>query len=291
MDHAKAGYAEGIVSVVVNCCLFALKLWAGMVIGSLALVTDAWHTMSDSISSIMVIVGIKLSTRKPDKEHPFGHGRWEHLIALFIAFMLSIIAYDFLKEAIIHFYNKQTVQYGTFALVVTAVSIVTKEALAQYAFYIGRKTDNASITADGWHHRTDSFSSIVVLTGILIAKYFWWIDSVLSAIIALMLFYATYKIVKESITKILGEQPSPELICGITAIAQTIYHEDLQLHHFHIHNYVFHKELTFHIKLNKNISIEAGHLIATELEDKIKEQYGIIATIHIEPLDFYHKMD
>lgn len=93
MEKTRAGYLEGIVSVIVNSILFALKFWAGVVTGSIALTADAWHTLSDSLSSIVVIVAVKLSSKKPDAKHPFGHGRWEQVAALFIAFLLGVIAF------------------------------------------------------------------------------------------------------------------------------------------------------------------------------------------------------
>ena len=286
MDKTRAGYLEGIISVVVNSVLFILKFWAGTITGSIALTADAWHTLSDSLSSIIVIVAVKLSSKKPDNEHPFGHGRWEQIAALFIAFLLGIIAFDFLKDSIIQFKSLESTEFGTLAIVVTIISIIAKEALAQYAFYIGRKTDNASIKADGMHHRTDALSSIVVLVGILFANQFWWIDSVLGVIISFMLFYATYKIAKEAINKLLGEKPSSELVQKIKNLIEEYNVKDMQPHHFHIHNYVGQQELTFHIKLKNDLSIEEGHRIATDIENIILKQFGIISTIHVEPQDF-----
>ena len=291
MDKTRAGYLEGIISVVVNSVLFILKFWAGTITGSIALTADAWHTLSDSLSSIIVIVAVKLSSKKPDNEHPFGHGRWEQIAALFIAFLLGIIAFDFLKDSIIQFKSLESTEFGTLAIVVTIISIIAKEALAQYAFYIGRKTDNASIKADGWHHRTDALSSIVVLVGILFANQFWWIDSVLGVIISFMLFYATYKIAKEAINKLLGEKPSSELVQKIKNLIEEYNVKDMQPHHFHIHNYVGQQELTFHIKLTNDLRIEQGHRIATDIENIILKQFGIISTIHVEPQDFNHGSD
>lgn len=291
MDKAKAGYIEGIVSIIINTLLFALKLWAGIKTGSIAITADAWHTLSDSVSSVVVIVGVKLSSRKPDKEHPFGHGRWEHITALVIAFILAVIAWGFLKDSVIKFSEKESTQFGLLAIIVTIVSIVVKEGLSQYAFYIGRKTDNVSVKADGWHHRSDALSSVVVLIGILFAKQFWWIDSVLGAIISLMLFYATYQIAREAISRLLGEKPTPELVNKITSFIGEEYGDNIQPHHFHIHNYISHKELTFHIKLENSTSIVSGHKIATEIENKIFTLFGIIATVHIEPEDFKHESD
>lgn len=291
MDKTKAGYTEGVVSIIINTVLFGLKFWAGIVSGSIALTADAWHTLSDSLSSIIVVLSVKLSSRKPDKDHPFGHGRWEQIAALFIAFMLGIIAYEFLKDSILQFNDKKATSFGTIAIVVTIISIIAKESLAQYAFYIGRKTDNVTVKADGWHHRTDALSSIVVLIGIIFAKQFWWIDSVLGAIISIMLFYATYEIAKEAITKLLGEKPTPELIEKVKLLIKESNDSDLKPHHFHIHNYVSHQELTFHIKLENEMSIFEGHEIATIIENKIFDLYSIITTVHIEPFNYEHKFD
>lgn len=158
MNKTKAGYIEGILSVIINILLFIIKIWAGIITGSIALTADAWHTLSDSLSSVVVIIAVKLSTKKPDNEHPFGHGRWEQIAALIIAFILAVIAFDFIKDSAIQFRNQESTVFGTLAIVVTIISIIVKEALAQYAFYIGRKTDNVSIKADGWHHRSDALS-------------------------------------------------------------------------------------------------------------------------------------
>jgi len=285
MDSAKAGYIEGTVSIIVNTVLFALKIWVSIITGSIALAADAWHTLSDSLSSIVVVIAAKLGSRKADKEHPFGHGRWEQIASLFIAFILGIIAFGFLETSIIHFKDKEKVDYGNMAIIVTILTIVVKELLAQYAFYIGRKTGNSSVKADGWHHRSDALSSVVVLIGILFAKQFWWIDSVLGIVIALMLFYAAIVILKEAITKILGEEPSSELISEITNEVKSIYNDDLHIHHFHMHNYISHKELTFHIKLKKDLTIRKGHEIATEIEKIINNKFDMTATIHVEPLE------
>jgi len=288
MNREKAQITEGIVSVVVNAALFAAKLWVGMTTGSIALVADAWHTMSDSLTSIFVVFAAKLASRKPDKEHPFGHGRWELISALLIAFILGFIGYEFLAGSIERFQNRESVAYGTLALVMTAVSIIIKEALAQYAFYIGRKTGNPVITADGWHHRSDSLSSVVVLIGIIISRFafdLWWMDSVLGMFCALAIFYAAFEIMRESITRILGEEPDAEFIEKLDQEISKIYDSNLNIHHVHLHNYISQKEVTLHIRLEKDMTIENGHQIATVIEKMIEEQFGMIATIHVEPLD------
>jgi len=289
MDKIKSGMMEGVISIIVNAALFLLKLWAGMMIGSIALIADAWHTMSDSISSIFLVIAVKLSGKKPDEEHPFGHGRWEQIGAIFIAVALGIIAYDFGKQSVESFINREQVVYGTVAIIVTIISIILKEILAQYAFYIAKKTGNDAVKADAWHHRTDSLSSVIVLIGILFAKQFWWIDSVLGFIIALTIAWATYEILKNAINKMLGETPGKEFTDAVTKEIIGYYDEDLQLHHLHIHNYISHKELTMHIRLNKNLTIEHGHEIASAIEKLVQDKFGMMTTIHVEPILYDYK--
>jgi len=283
----KAQVFEGILSIVINAVLFAAKFWIGMITGSVALMADAWHTMSDSLTSIFVVIAAKLAGRRPDKEHPFGHGRWELVATLLIAVILGMIGYEFLTDSISRFQNRESVVFGTLALIITVASILVKEALAQYAFHLGRKYDNPVITADGWHHRTDSLSSVVVLIGIIITRFInglWWMDSVLGIFCALAIFYAAYKIMTDAITRILGEEPSQEFIDELNSEVQNLCGADMKLHHFHMHNYISQKELTLHMRLDKDTTIEKGHEIATTIEEMIKNNYGIDATIHIEPL-------
>ena len=284
-NRARAGFIEGTVALVINTSLFALKIWASIITGSLALAADAWHTLSDSLSAIVVISGAKFGSRKPDSEHPFGHGRWELIASLFVSVIIGIIAFEFLRSSINQLGNRERVEFGPIAIIATTVSIVVKELMAQFAFYMARRTGNLSVKANGWHHRSDALSSIVVLIGIFFAKQFWWVDSVLGIIIALMLFYVCFTIMKESITKILGEEPNKALLAGITDEIKNIYNDDFNIHHFHLHNYISQKELTFHIRLNEDVSIGKGHSIATIIEEMIKEKFDMAATIHVEPLE------
>ena len=203
-------------------------------------------------------------------------------------FFLGIIAYDFLKESFAKFVSGDAADFGIVAIIVTAISVVVKEALAQYAFYIARKTDNSAVRADGWHHRMDALSSVVVLVGIALKDYFWWIDSALGFVISILLLYAAFEIMKDAINKILGEKPSPEIVEKVKNVIIQLENDDLDAHHFHLHNYGTHKELTFHIKLASEHTIGQGHRIATRLENSIREQLYIESTIHVEPLGFNH---
>lgn len=284
-QHSKLGYREGLVSVILNLLLFVLKYYAGIASASLALIADAWHTLSDSLTSLVVILGIKLSSKKPDKEHPFGHGRWEQISALIIAILLALVGVEFMKDAIAKLRGHEAADFGWLAYLATVASIVLKEGLARYAFYIARKTGNAAVKADGWHHRSDALSSLMVLAGLFLSPYFWWIDSVLGMLISFMLFYAAYGIIREAVNKILGEEPSEEVIGKVEQIVKAEMGNVAYPHHYHIHHYGDHIEFTFHIKVPGEETVKEAHRKATLIEMRIKTELKIDATIHIEPLE------
>ncbi len=278
------GYLEGIIGIVANLVLFGLKYWVGIITGSLALIADAWHTLSDSASSVIVVGSVKLSSRRADTRHPFGHGRYQQIASLFIAFLLGIIAYEFLTSAAEKFRDHESTQFGMLAIMVTALSVVVKEGMAQYAYWAYRKTGFETLKADGWHHRSDALSSAVVLIGILLGNRFWWMDSVLGILISLMLFYAVFEIVKNSMEKLLGEKPDDQLIKEIVQLIQNVSDEEICPHHFHLHTYGDHRELTFHIMLKGDIDISEGHQIANDIEEAIRLEMNIESTIHVEPI-------
>jgi cation diffusion facilitator family transporter len=277
-------YTQGWVSILVNGVLFVLKYWAGFVSGSLALMADAWHTLSDSLSSVIVLVGTRISEVPPDKEHPFGHGRAELIAAIIIGVILGLIGFEFARDSLMRLVNQQGVVFGAFAIWVTIISAVVKEALAQFSFRMYRKTGNPALKADGWHHRSDAISSAVILIGILAGRYFWWIDGALGLLVSLLIFYAAYETIREGTNPLLGEPPDENLSGRLKEIARQASGMETHLHHVHMHKYGEHIEITAHILLPGEISLEKAHDITDGIERGILKQLGIEATIHMEPL-------
>lgn len=274
---------EGWYALVANFGLFFLKYWAGIASGSVALIADAWHTLSDSLSSVILLLGIRISAKPADHDHPFGHGRAEWIAALIIGTLLAVIGFSFLSESITKLRSHEGAYYGTLAIVVTSLSIVVKEALAQYAFWIYRKTGAKSVKADGWHHRSDAISSLLILVGILFGTRYWWIDGAMGILLSFALFYAAYEIIMDSTNSIMGEKPGRQLVEKLKTLPLKVVKLDVELHHIHIHNYGDHTELTCHIKLPPDMSLSKAHDIATKIENAIGEETGISATIHMEP--------
>ena len=276
-------YTEGWISIGVNTALFILKYIAGTLSGSIAIIADAWHSLSDSLTSVIVIVGTKISEKPPDKEHPFGHERAELIASIIIGVLLSVVSASFFKESIEKFLTRERAFYGILSVIAMVVSIITKEALARYALFAHKKTGIEMLQADAWHHRSDALSSLIVLIGICLGRFFWWIDAVLGIIVSILILYASFEVFKNTIDPILGEAPDKELIEDIVKICNELSDiGNLHAHHFHIHNYGTYKELTFHLKFPKEMSIKKCHDIATNIEKRIKKKFNIDATIHLE---------
>ncbi|MBW6491355.1 MAG: cation diffusion facilitator family transporter [Lentimicrobium sp.] len=287
-DNNKLAEKEGWISISGNVSLFVLKMWAGLVSGSIAIIADAWHTLSDSLTSIVVVVGIRISSKPADKEHPFGHGRAELIAAMIIGVMLSVVAFNFVIEGVSRLRTRQEVNYGMLAIVATVISIIVKELMAQYAFWIARKTNARSVKADAWHHRSDAISSIVILAGIFLGRHIWWIDGALGIVVAILIFYAAFDILREAVDLMMGEIPDDDLIKYIEEACHRESLIGMHPHHIHVHRYGDHIEMTMHIKLPDNMTLQDAHEIATRVEERLLAEKGIVSTIHMEPERFKH---
>ncbi len=284
ISNKKLPAIEAYVSIVGNVLLFGLKLWAGIITGSIALRADAWHTLSDTFSSIVVLVGAKVSEKPADERHPFGHGRAELIASFLIGIMLALIAFSFIEKAIENLQGGAAVNYGRIAIVVTFISMVIKELMAQFALWAGRRVRSNSLKADAWHHRTDAISSLVILVGIFLGRFFWWIDGVLAILVAIMILYSTWEILRDTLDQLLGKKPNDQTIEAVKRICSHHGVKKISVHHFHIHEYGDHTEMTFHLRLPDDMSIAKAHDVVSKIEATIRDELDIESTIHIEPL-------
>jgi len=275
---------EGWVSVCGNTLLFFLKLWVGLVTGSVALTADAYHTLTDSISSAIVIFSGWLSRKPADARHPFGHGRSDLISSVVIGVLLAVIGIEFVVKSVEQIRSGAGVDYGKLAVIVTVISIVSKELMAQFAFWGARQRDNPVLKADAWHHRSDALSSLVILVGIFCSPFAEWIDGVLGILVSLMIFYASYEILSDSASRLIGEVPGRRLVDQLERIVSEIAPE-VKPHHFHLHRYGDHVELTFHIGMDSDLTLKQAHDKAHLIELEIRDRLQIEATIHMEPDD------
>jgi len=277
------GYTEGLLSVGINILLFGLKYWAGIKSDSVAMIADAWHTMSDTFTSFIIVVSFWIAARPADEHHPFGHGRAEAIGAIIIGTLLAVVGVTFFRESIMRLQHYQAADFAPFAILVFGISFILKEGLAQYSMWAGRKIESQALLADGWHHRSDAIASGLIAIGALSCAYLWWIDGVMGIAVSVLILYATYGILKGAVSSILGEKTDPMIEEKIKNLIRDIAPSATCLHHLHMHRYGDHVELTLHCKLPDGMSVKEAHDLATIVEDAIRKEMKVEPTIHIEP--------
>ncbi|MBN2892121.1 MAG: cation transporter [Bacteroidales bacterium] len=278
-----SAYVSIWVSIIGNIALFVLKLLAGIVSHSVAVIADAWHTMSDSISSLIVLVSVKITEKRPTKKFPFGFGRADTIASGILSIMLVVISIEFMIKGVEKLVDKETATYGTIVYVAMGLTIVFKEIMAQISIWGAKKSGKKSLKADAWHHRSDAISSVVILIGVFISKYFWWIDGVLGIAVALIIGFTAYEIMKDVAKSFIGESPEAELQQKIIKVANEAANMQIYPHHIHLHSYGNHHELTMHIYLPPNLELHLAHDLTDAVEEALKTKLQMVATIHIEP--------
>jgi len=283
LSKQKLGYLEGWVSIVLNTLLFGIKYWAGGRIGSVSMVADAWHTLSDTLTSVVVIVGFWIMARPADDRHPFGHARAENIAAIIIGVLLAVVGAFFGWESVQRLLHRQAVSFSLFAILVFLASALLKEGLALFAFWAGKKAGSQAVTADGWHHRSDAIASALIVAGALLGGRLWWIDGALGIGVSLLIIWAAVGIVRSSSSILLGEAPDEEMKRAVLTSVHKEYPQVEDVHHLHLHRYGHNVELTLHLRLPPAMSVGQSHEISRRIEERLRSELKLEPTVHIEP--------
>jgi len=285
-SRASIGYLEAIVSIFGNIFLFTIKLILGIMINSLSLIADAFHSLSDVLTSIVVLVGFKIGGKPADKEHPFGHGRVETVSTLIIAFLLFIVTYDLGKSAIQRIIKPEQVDFNLLAVIFMIFSAAFKEWMASFSIYLGKKINSTSLIADAWHHRSDAVASFLVGVGLIFAHFrIYRVDGILAIFVAALIGMVAVELTKSSANMLIGEAPDRELVEKIRKTALSV-RQVVGVHDIFVHDYNTNKVISLHLEVMGNLSADEAHDIATAVEDRIKElSKAISVTAHIDPYE------
>lgn len=285
VERAREGARVGWASILLNVVLFVLKLWAGLITGSVAMIADAWHTLADSLSSVVVLVGFRMGARPADREHPFGHGRAELIAAVMIGTLLILVGLGFGREAVVRLLDHEPAQFSTFAIVVFAVSAILKEGLAQWSVRVGRRVDAPALVADAWHHRSDAIASAVIVVGALLGARFWWVDGLLGLALAAMILHAAWDIIKDAAQWLMGSAPTEDFEARVREVVGAVAPGEARPHHLHLHSYGSHHELTLHLCLPGEMTVAEAHAVSERVEEALASELGVTATVHVDPQD------
>ena len=284
LSRKRIGYLEAWVSIIGNVLLFLLKLLIGVAINSLSLIADAFHSLSDVLTSIVVLVGFKFGEKPADKEHPFGHGRIEIIATLIIAFLLIVVTYDIGKSAILRIISPQKVKFSSIAIIFMIASAGFKEWMASFSIFLGKKINASSLIADAWHHRSDAIASLLVGLGLIFMRFnLYLIDGILALGVAILIGWIAVRLIIISSSTLIGEAPDSELISKISQISLSVPGV-INIHDIYVHDYNTNKIISLHVEVNDNLLADVAHEIATTVEEKIKEKtHAYNVTAHIDP--------
>lgn len=278
------------ITIVENMLLSLMKLIAGIVAHSGAMISDAVHSASDVFSTIVVIIGIRFASKESDKEHPYGHERLECVAAIVLAMVLFMtglgIGMDAFRNIVSGDYGNLQVP-GVLALIAALVSIVSKEAMYWYTKHYAKKIDSGALMADAWHHRSDAFSSIGALIGIAGARMgFPVMDSVASLVIFLFIVKAAYDIFKDAMDKMVDhscdEETEKEIYDCVMSNEEVLGIDLLQTRIFGNKIYV-----DVEIAANPSYTLREAHSIAEAVHEKIEENFPKVKHImvHVNPAE------
>ena len=286
-NFEKTAIHVSMVSVIWNLILSLLKLIAGLVANSGAMISDAVHSASDVFSSIIVMIGVKISAKDSDKDHPYGHERLECVAAIVLATILAGtglgIGYSAITNLIDGKYNSVTP--GMLALIAAIISIVAKEAMFWYTRYYAKKIDSSAVMADAWHHRSDALSSVGALIGIAFARIgFPFMEPVASLVICLFIEKAALDIFKDAIDKMIDKSCDDDTISEIMECARQIEGvEDIDI----IKTRVFGNKIyvDMEISADGNLPLKETHAIAENVHDAIESAFPKVKHImvHVNP--------
>ncbi len=288
-DFQKVANRVSIIAIIGNVMLSVIKLLAGIIAHSNAMISDAIHSASDVFSTIVVIIGIKLASKESDKEHPYGHERLECVAAIVLAMVLFItgigIGMEALKNILQGNYSDLQVP-GILALIAAIVSIICKEGMYWYTRYYAKKIDSSALMADAWHHRSDAFSSIGALIGIGGARLgFPIMDSIASLVIFVFIAKAAFDIFKDAINKMVDHSCDEETEKQIyDCVLKNEYVMGIDLLQTRIFGNKIYVDLE--IQADASCTLQEAHNIAEAVHDDIEQNFPKVKHImvHVNPI-------
>ncbi len=283
------GITQGWISIVANFIIFVLKLVFGFISNSIALIADAFHSLSDMASSGVVVFGFKMASKPADKEHPFGHGRAETIAALTISILIGFTGIEFIKTSITRFMNPNSIEVSWAVILVVLITIVLKEVLARLSYNLGDKINSSTLIADAIHHRSDMWSSVLVLSAFGGA---WLgypkIDAIMGLGVAGMMIQSAYAIARTAIDDLLGKPVDTETIKNIKEYAMQTP-EVSNVHDIVVHSYGAHRFISLHLEIAEGKSPESMHDIADSVEKLLSHEMEADVITHVDPVSLEGK--
>ena len=284
------GMLCGAVGILFNILLFTGKIIAGTLTGSIGITADAFNNLSDAGSASITLIGFRLSDAKADKEHPFGHGRFEYIAGLIVSMAILLMGFELGKSSIDKILHPAPVTFSFLALGVLIASILTKLYMFFYNRGIGKKIDSAAMRATAMDSFSDVAATSTVLISTLIGKWTgWMIDGYAGLLVAMFIGYTGIRAAKETISPLLGQPPAKEFV---DKIEQIVMAQDgvIGVHDLVVHDYgPGRRMISLHAEVPADGDMIQLHDSVDNLEKQLRKECGCEAVIHMDPVEMNNK--
>ena len=276
----------GLYGIFLNLLLFAGKYFAGVISGSVAITADAFNNLSDAGSSIITLLGFAIAGKKPDLDHPFGHGRAEYLAGLALSAVIVLMGFELAKSSFEKILHPEPINTGLLPALILVCSILVKFYMCLYNRSVGKKINSAAMQATAVDSLSDSVATTVVLLSMGIAYFFHVnIDGYAGLLVAVFIIYAGFNAAKDTVSPLLGQAPDPEFVQQIADIV-TAHPEVVGIHDLVVHDYGPGRIMvSLHAEVRGDGDIFALHDAIDTAETELKDRLGCIATIHMDPIE------
>lgn len=279
------GTLSGVVGILANLLLAAIKLIAGLLSGAISVTADAINNLSDAGSQVISLISFKMSSKPADRDHPFGHARIEYVASMIVSFLILLVGFELLKESILKIFHPTETVFSTPVIIILAISVVIKLWLSLFNRGIAKKINSSVIRATSADSLSDAIATAAVLLAAIIARLTGWqTDAYMGIAVSLLIFVAGIGILNETKNSILGSAPEPEVIEGIVDLTKE-YPEILGIHDMVVHNYGPGNTIaSFHAEVDGSISSFITHDVIDTLERRLWQEQNVRATVHMDPI-------
>jgi cation diffusion facilitator family transporter len=280
------GYLSGFTGIISNIILFFLKISIGLYLNSIAVMADAFNNLSDVGSSVVTIFGFMMSGKPADKEHPFGHGRFEYIAAMVVSFMVMLVGFEFVQSSINKIIDPDVLKFDIFTFILLLSSIVVKIWLAFFNRKIGKTIGSKVMEATAFDSLSDVIATSVVALSLVASRWIAVpIDGYIGLAVSVFILYNGFNLTKETLNPLLGAAPDEELVKAI--MDKTLsYKGIIGIHDLIVHNYGPGRIVaSIHAEIPYNMDIMEAHDIIDLAEQEISEELGLHLVIHMDPIN------
>ena len=280
------GVLSSIVGIFCNIVLFAIKLIIGMLINSISVMADAFNNLSDAASSVISFIGIKLASKPADKEHPFGHGRFEYIAALIVAFLVLSVGFQLLKDSFVKIIHPEQMEVKPVLIVFLIVSVLVKVWMMLFNQKLGKRINSTVMLATSADSKNDVMvTTVTILSAVVAGLTGINIDGYMGLLVSVFVILAGYGIARDTLEPLLGQAVEREVYERITQMVES-YKGIIGSHDLIIHNYgPTHRMATIHAEVPNNINFEEAHETIDQIERDVLDKLDIFLVIHMDPIE------